>query len=341
MDRRPGEVLRGQLGRRGQVTGPPAGSSPAPSVVLHVEEAGMFSTIQDLGRPGRRAAGVPPGGAMDRFALSAANLLVGNPEGAAALECALSGPTLVAVRTCLVAVTGADFGATLNGRALPGWTGVFLSEGDRLAFTGRRWGARAYVAVAGGLAGDRWLGSAATYLLVGRGGVHGRPLQARDVLSLAAPAPRPVVVGRCLPDLLRPAYAAEPELSAIGGPHAGLLAPASRRALFREPWQVSRDADRMGYRLEGEVLTVKSQELVSFGLAMGCVQVPPAGQPILLMADHQTAGGYPVVAGVARCDLPLAAQLLPGQRLRFREVGVEEAQGEWRRLRAALDGLKR
>ncbi|HEY4026658.1 MAG TPA: biotin-dependent carboxyltransferase family protein [Candidatus Dormibacteraeota bacterium] len=308
--------------------------------VLRVEDPGMFTTIQDLGRPGRRSGGVPPGGAVDRFALAAGNLLVGNSEGAAALECALSGPALVALRSCLVAVTGADFGPTLNGVPMPGWTGVFLTEGDRLAFEGRRWGARVYLAVAGGLEAERWLGSASTYVLVGRGGVHGRPVKAGDELAVAAPAPRPAVVGRCLADGLRPAYVAEPELAAVPGPHARLLAPASRRAFFREPWTVSRDADRMGYRLEGDILQVKGEELVSFGLAMGCVQVPPAGQPILLMADHQTAGGYPVVAGVARCALPLAAQLLPGERLRFREVEVEAAQAEWRRQRAALEMLR-
>jgi antagonist of KipI len=310
------------------------------TVVLRVEEPGMFTTVQDLGRAGRRAAGVPPGGAIDRFALTAANRLVGNPDGAAALECALSGPALVALRSCLVAVTGGEFGVTLNGVAMPGWTGVFLSEGDRLAFSGRRWGARVYIAVAGGLEADRWLGSAATYLLAGRGGVHGRTLKAGDELSCASAAPRPLVAGRCLAPGLRPAYVVEPELAAVPGPHARLLAPASRRAFFRERWTVSRDADRMGYRLEGETLAVKGDELVSFGLAMGCVQVPPAGQPILLMADHQTAGGYPVVAGVARCDLPLAAQLQPGERLRFREVTVEAAQAEWRRQRAALETLR-
>jgi antagonist of KipI len=311
-----------------------------PGPALRVEDAGMFTTIQDLGRPGRRASGVPPGGAIDRFALVAANLLVGNPEGAAALECALSGPALIALRSCLVAVTGADFGLTLNGVPAPGWTGVFLSEGDRLVFTGRRWGARVYIALAGGLQADRWLGSAATYLLADRGGVHGRSLKAGDELAAAGPMPRPAVVGRCLPDRLRPAYSSEPVLAAVAGPHARMLSPAARRTFYRERWTVSWDADRMGYRLEGETLQVRVEELVSFGLAMGCVQVPPAGQPILLMADHQTAGGYPVVAGVARCDLPLAAQLLPGEHLRFREVPVEAAQAEWRSQRGALETLR-
>jgi antagonist of KipI len=311
---------------------------------LKVEAAGLMTTIQDLGRSGRRGAGVPQGGAIDRFALVAANLLVGNPEGAAALECALSGPTLVALRSCLIAVTGADFGASVNGRPVPSWTGVFLVEGDRLEFSGRAWGARIYVALAGGLEAERWLGSASTYPLIGRGGVHGRPLQAGDALAPAGPPPRPTVAGHCLPEALRPAYARdrmELPLATIPGPHIELLAPASAAALFGSSWTVSRDADRMGYRLEGETLTIEQEELVSFGLAMGCVQVPPAGQPILLMADHATAGGYPVVAAVARCDLPLAAQRLPGEHLQFQKATVEEAQERWRRQRAALDTLKR
>jgi antagonist of KipI len=308
--------------------------------VLRIEEPGMFTTIQDLGRPGRRASGVPPGGAMDRYALAAANRLVGNPEGAAALECSLSGPSLVALRSCLVAVTGADFGLSLNGAPASDWTSIFLTEGDRLSFTGRRRGARVYVAVAGGLEADRWLGSASTYLLVGQGGVHGRTLHAGEELAVAGPQPRPAVAGRCLPVGGRPPYALTPSLPAVAGPHARMLSAAARRAFFRERWTVSRDADRMGYRLEGLPLEVKKEELVSFGLAMGCVQVPPAGQPILLMADHQTAGGYPVVAGVARCALPLAAQLLPGDHLTFEEVTVEAAQAEWRRQRAILDTLR-
>jgi antagonist of KipI len=316
------------------------GLAALPPPLLRVEDPGPFTLIQDLGRPGRRAAGVTPSGAMDRFALAAANLLVGNPEGAGGLECALAGPTLVALSACVVAVTGADFQPMLNGGPVPGWTSLFLAEGDRLNFGGRTGGARVYLAAAGGIAGERWLGSVSTQLLVGRGGLHGRPLKAGDELFPAGPLPRPAVAGRVLPQPSRPAYAAEPELAAIAGPHVRRLAAASRRAFFREQWTVGRDSDRMGYRLEGRELEIGGPDLVSFGLAMGCVQVPPAGQPIVLMADHQTAGGYPVVAGVARADLPLLAQLLPGDHLRFREVTVEAAQDEWRRLRAGLNGLR-
>jgi len=308
--------------------------------VLRVELPGMLATIQDLGRPGRRAAGVPPGGAMDAFALVAANLLVGNPEGAAALECALSGPTLTALTGCLVAVTGANFQASLNGQPMPTWEGVFVAPGDRLEFAGRIRGARVYIAVAGGLTGDRWLGSVATYLLAGRGGIHGRPVKAGDLLAAAGPPPRPLVAGRELPEPLRPPYRDHPELLTIAGPYISRLSAKQRRALFAEEWTVSRDADRMGYRLEGPELAVDGPELVSFGLTAGCVQLPASGKPILLMADGQTAGGYPVVATVARCDLPLAAQLMPGDHLRFRETTVEAAQEEWRRRQSALDRLR-
>jgi antagonist of KipI len=306
---------------------------------LRVERPGIHATLQDLGRPGHRLAGVPPGGAMDRFAIAAGNRLVGNPEGAGAIESMLDGPALVALEGCLVAVTGGDFQPRVNGAEAPGWTSLWLAPGARLTFGGRRSGARIYIAVGGGLAGDRWLGSIATYQLVARGGVHGRPLKAGDELSLAAEPVRPAVAGRRVPENLRPAYTAEPVLAAVRGPHFERLAPAARRALFSDWWSVSKDADRMGYRLEGDPLEVKGPEMISFGLTFGMVQVPASGQPILLMADHQTAGGYPAVAGVGRAALPLAAQLLPGDRLRLDDVSVTEAQAAYRARRAALDRI--
>jgi antagonist of KipI len=315
------------------VTGPPV-------PVFHVEEPGLFTTIQDFGRPGRYGAGIPTGGAMDRFALAAANLLVGNVEDAPGLECTMSGPSLRARRPCLVAVTGADFEPLRNGRPVPTWESVFLAEGDLLSFAGRRLGARAYVAVAGGLHADRWLGSAATYLLLRRGGLQGRQLQGGDELALAGEPRRPSVVGRALPASRRPAYGEEVELRAVPGPHSARLGPRGRRAFHGTVWRVSRDSDRMGCRLEGPELDLKIADLISFGLAMGCVQVPPSGHPILLLADHQTAGGYPVVAGVARVDLPLAGQLGPGDGVRFRETTLAEAQDAWRRSELVLEELE-
>jgi antagonist of KipI len=316
-----------------------ASRSPQPDAVLKVEKPGLLTTIQDLGRPGHRKFGVPPSGAMDRFALAAANRLVGNPEGAAALECALNGPVLLALQPCLVAVTGADFTPCVNGAEVPLWTGLYLATGERLSFAGRKWGARCYISVAGGLAGSRWLGSLATYLLVEKGGYAGRTLEAGDVLSPAVAAPRPLIAGRHMSRRLLPEYGREPTLAAVPGPHHSRLNRASRTALLKASFAVSRDADRMGFRLEGPQLELSGRELLSIGLTMGAVQLPIGGQPILLMADHQTAGGYPVILGVTRAALPLAAQLLPGDRLTFEEVAVADAQQEWRRLREALEQI--
>jgi biotin-dependent carboxylase-like uncharacterized protein len=308
--------------------------------VLRVHKPGVFTTVQDLGRPTAISAGVPPGGAMDRFAHRAANLLAGNDESAAALECTLSGPHLVATHSCLVAITGADFDPRINGRAAPMWTGVFLSEGDELEFAGRRSGGRVYIAVAGGIAGDRWLGSLSTNVLVARGGMHGRQLLAGDIIA-ASGEPKhesPAISGRHLAPQLRPDYD-DHALASIAGPHVKRLTAADRRALFGSTFKVSRDADRMGYRLEGPALDASGDELLSFGLVAGAVQVPRSGQPILLMADHQTAGGYPVLAVVASAAMPVAAQLLPGDDVSFVEVTVEAALRRRAAQRAALDSL--
>ncbi len=307
--------------------------------VLHVQEPGLFTTVQDLGRPNAVSAGVPPGGAMDRFAHSAANLIVGNQPGQATLECTLSGPHLVAERACLIAITGADFDPRINGEAMPAWTAVFLAAGDRLTFGGRRSGARAYVAVAGGIEADRWLGSLSTNLMAARGGMHGRPLKSGDIVSTAGEPRMPSVAGRRVTAELRPDYGAH-TLHAIAGPHVKRLNPEGRSLLFNAPYRLSRDADRMGFRLEGPALVASGDELLSFGLVSGAVQVPHSGQPILLMADHQTAGGYPVVATVVSAALPIAAQLLPGDELRFAEAGAALAQRMRHALETALASLR-
>lgn len=306
---------------------------------LRVEAAGLLTTVQDLGRLNAVASGVPAGGAMDRFAHSAANLLVGNDPGAATLECTLTGPRLVAARSCLVAITGADLDPRVNGEPVAMWTGIFLSAGAHLAFGTRRRGARAYIAVAGGVAADRWLGSQSTNLMAARGGMHGRALMAGDVVSVAAGPGAPAVSGRELPRHLRPDYD-DHSLHAIAGPHIGRLGSQGRHALFTSAFKVSHQADRMGYRLEGPDLDSSGEELLSFGLTAGVVQLPAGGRPILLMADHQTAGGYPVIATVVGASLPVAAQLAPGDELRFAEVSVEVALRMRRARQAALDSLR-
>jgi antagonist of KipI len=276
---------------------------------------------------------------MDRFAHAAANLLVGNDPGLATLECTLSGPSLVAEQTCLIAITGADFDPRVNGAATPMWTSLFLGPGDRLSFGDRRSGARMYIAVAGGIAADRWLGSLSTNVLAARGGKQGRSLKAGDTITAAGEARKPAISGRRVAEQLRPAYN-DHTLHAIAGPHLKRLSPEGRNFLFQTPYRVTRDADRMGYRLEGAQLAISGDELLSFGLVSGAVQVPHGGQPILLMADYQTAGGYPVVATVVSASLPIAAQLQPGDELRLVEISVDRAQKMRRALDSALASIR-
>ena len=297
---------------------------------LRVLAPGLLTTIQDWGRPHALASGVPPGGAMDRFAHAAANLLAGNDPAAASLECTLSGPRLVAERACVVAIAGADLGPRINGDEAEMWASLALGAGDELAFGGRRSGARAYIAVAGGIVGDRWLGSMSTNLMVGRGGMRGRALAQGDVVAVGEPleAVRP---GRTLREDLRPNYS-DHTLHAIPGPHRIL-------ALFDTSFEVGRDSNRMGYRLDGTPLDAPAAEILSFALVAGAVQLPPDGRPILLMADHQTAGGYPVAAVVVSASMPVAAQLAPGDELHFAATSIETALEMRAAQRAALDSL--
>lgn len=298
------------------------------NAVLRVVKPGLLTTVQDLGRPHAISSGVSPGGAMDRFAHSAANLLVGNDRTAATLECTLIGPRLVAERACLIAVTGADLGLRVNGAEAPAWTSIALGEGDEVAFGGRRTGARAYIAVAGGVVADRWLGSMSTNLLVGRAGMHGRALVEGDVIEAAQPSDPPPP-GRELN--ARPDYGRH-ALDAISGPHAN-------PAIFDRVFTVSPSSNRMGYRLDGPIVEARADELLSFNVVAGAVQVPSGGQPILLMADHQTAGGYPVVAVVVSASLPIAAQLAPGDEVTFVETSIDEALRMRSAQREALDSL--
>ena len=297
-----------------------------------------MTTVQDLGRVGHRSAGVPAGGAMDRFALMAANRLVGNPASAAALEATVRGPVLEAVTECSVAVTGGAFEPRVNGVPEPVWASFRLRPGDILDLSHRSGGARAYLSVGGGFGGETWLGSRSTYLLVGRGGFAGRALRTGDLLRIAGPAA--AFAERSLAPSLRPTYGSSPTLSVLPGPHLSRVPPSGRRQLIGGIYMVGAASDRMGFRLEGEPVEVRGAGLLSFGVAPGCIQVPGSGLPILLMADHQTAGGYPVVAGVIRADLPVAAQLLPGDEIRLRAVDPASALEAWRRLRSGLDGIQ-
>ncbi len=287
------------------------------SAVLEVLEPGVLSTVQDLGRFGQQRHGVGTAGAMDRFALEVGNLLVGNPRGAAAVETGLGGLRLRALEDRTVAVTGADLGADV-----PRWKSLRLRKGEELRFRAAVRGAWAYAAVAGGIDAPVVLGSRSTCL---RSGI-GRALRAGDVLRAGPPGPA-AREGRALVEGEVPAYPDLVPVRAVLGPEEGRFLEESVAAFLAEPFEVTPQSNRMGYRLRGPALRHREgADLLSDATAPGLVQVPADGQPIVLMADRQTTGGYARIATVISADLPAVAQARPGGRVAFRAVTVEEAQ---------------
>jgi KipI family sensor histidine kinase inhibitor len=305
---------------------PPETGTHAADLSLEVLDGGLLTTVQDEGRPGYRRLGVSAAGALDAPALRRANAAVGNAPGAAALECTVAGPTLRFLRTTRFAVAGADLGAVLDRADLGPWpvpsgTPVVARAGNVLSFTGRRTGCRAYLAFAGGLAVPAVLGSRATDRSAGFGGFEGRALQGGDRLGLGAP----VRDGAALPAVPPPED--EVIVRAVLGPQSEGLTPAALARLFGEAWTLGPASDRVGCRLLGPRLDhAGPAEIASDGMVPGAIQVPPDGQPIVMLADGPTTGGYPKAATVVSADLPRLAQLLPGRgRIRFELLPAEEA----------------
>lgn len=281
---------------------------------IRVRRPGLLTTVQDLGRPGLGRFGVSQSGAMDPLALRVANLLVGNPEGFPCLEITAVGPELEVGQVTRFAVTGGNLSPTLNGEAIEPWRDHTAGPGDTLGFGPRRSGARCYLAVAGGLVVPRELGSTATDLEGGLGGLGGGPLRTGQLLSLGAAVPGPPRAAHL--GVLRQ-YASPFVLRFI--PETGDVAMRAAVATFTAGrYRVSRSSNRMGYRLEGPPVTVgRAGEMLSEPIPPGTIQAPPGGQPILLMADRPTVGGYPRLGQVIRADLPKAGQLWVGHRVRF------------------------
>jgi antagonist of KipI len=309
------------------------------TTLFEVIEPGLLTTVQDLGRGGYEQFGVPVSGAMDGYALRAANRLVGNPWHAAGLEITLAGPRLRATRGCLIAVCGADLGLRVHRWGMPTWTAIYVRRGWEISFEGRRSGCRAYLAVAGGIAVPPVMGSRATYLRGGFGGHQGRALRAGDALPVGEPACSLTdQAGRGLPESAHPRYSDAPTLEVILGPQDDCFTQDGIDTFLTSEYAVSGTSDRMGYRLEGPTIAHKtSADIVSDGIALGAVQVPANGQPIVMMTDRQTTGGYTKIATVVSADIPLLAQCVPGgSRVRFRATTVKAAQARFRAMMGNL-----
>jgi antagonist of KipI len=302
---------------------------------LTVVRPGMLTTVQDLGRWGHQGSGVPVAGPMDAYSHRLANRLAGNSDSAAALEVTLMGPELQADRDVVCAVAGATFSLMVAGRAVDMHRAFVLGAGETLRFGVRGEGARATLAVRGGFNVPEIFGSRATSVISGMGPFRGRALAAGDQLPIGFD-------GGFAQE--RPPYPlAMPHGGArvrvIPGPHVAMFVPGALDTLLHGRYRITPQSNRMGYRLEGPVLArAPGDDLLSDATPIGSLQVPASGQPILLMADRQSTGGYPKIATVITADLPIAGQLAPGDWMEFAACTRDAAIDALRRQDARLAG---
>lgn len=309
---------------------------------IEVIRPGALSTLQDLGRIGYQRYGVSVGGAMDEWSHRIANRLVGNAESEATLELTLVGPSLKFTRPTLIAITGADLSPSIGGQAIPKSVPVLVGGGAQLDFGRRISGVRSYLAVRGGYDVPCVMGSKTTSLRGAFGGFEGRALRKGDVLPLgtgdegATPRRSPILRDGQEPfsamgSGIQMAGAGNDQevihLRVMPGRHWDRFNAEAREGFLKEEFRLSPQSDRMGFRLHGpKLLSAESGELLSEAVCFGAIQVPPSGDPIILMADRQTTGGYPMIAAVASVDLPALAQLMPQRAVRFTLITLAEAQ---------------
>lgn len=308
--------------------------------MLQVTDPGFLVTVQDLGRPGVQRLGIPLGGAIDRFALKVANRLVGNDFGAAGLECAGEGPLLVAGEDLLVAGSGRGFTLVAGTCSYPLWMAVFVPQGEVFGLRSNGAGGWGILAVSGGLEVPELFGSRSTYLRGAFGGLQGSRLRFGDVLPVGDQQPAGTLAaqaGRSLPRHKVPAYGDEINVRVIPCADQVSFTPSSLQQFYREEYRVTDESDRMGYRLNGAQLERASTgEVLTEGTTSGLIQVPGGGQPVVLMCDAQTTGGYPALGVVVGVDLPLLAQCPPGVgRVHFTAITREQAV-EARRAQTAF-----
>ena len=288
-----------------------------------------LTTVQDLGRSGQLRYGIPPSGPMDRDAFVLANRLAGNSDDAAGLECALVGPRFEVDAACAIAVTGAEMAVTVNGERRERWHTIHLRAGDQVRLGPAKAGVRSYIAFSGGIDVPQILGSRATYVRGRLGGLQGRALKNGDTLALFD-APRPPA--RRVVNPREPETGSELSVRVVLGPEADRFAEDGVETFLGSAYEMLQQSDRMGARFKGpRIAHARGHDIVSNGIALGSVQVPGDGQPIVLLMDRQSAGGYTKIATVCSFDIGRLGQLKPGRQVRFEAVSVSEAH----RLRAA------
>mgnify|MGYP006288441045 CR=1 FL=1 len=289
---------------------------------IEIINPGMFTTVQDLGRQGYQKYGIPPSGGIDPYSLQLANLLVGNDREEACLEATISPPTIKFNEDVWFAVTGADWQPELNGRELSLWKSFPAKTGDRLSFKSTEKGMRVYISVSGGISVDAVLGSKSTYTRAGFGGFQGRALESGDVLNISDSGQ---VFSQEIPENYRPELKLE-DIGVVLGPQETHFNKKGIENFLNSKYTVATDADRMGVRLEGPPIEHRDgADIISEPVAGGSIQVPGNGQPIILLSDRQTTGGYTKVATAIKSDLHKLAQMRPGSEVSFRKIPLEKA----------------
>lgn len=313
----------------------------ATEMQLQILSAGPLTTIQDLGRFGFERFGVPQSGAMDWFALRAANALVGNLPGAAGLEFLLDGPRIKVHGDCLVAAAGCGYELFIQGRRVGMWRCALARKNETIEVVAMETSGWGYLAVCGGIDVPEVMGARSTYLRGGFGGVEGRALRNGDCIQSSGKLPPnwPRMAGRRLHPKYLPAYSNTVEIPVVTGPQSSVFGDGGLSEFLSGVYTIRSSSDRMGYRLDGPCISrVDNTELVSEGIAAGSIQVPPDGQPIVLLSDRPTTGGYAKIATVCTAGLPLLAQAMPGiGQVHFRAVSVEQAQFDYRAMLAGIN----
>jgi len=305
-------------------------------MAIRVKSPGLLTTVQDTGRFGEYAIGMPPSGAMDVFSYQVGNYLVGNDDGSAGLEITYFGPELEFTEDAVIAVTGAEMPPKINGEEAPTWETLQVSEGDVLSFDYLKNGARSYLAVAGGIDAPVFMHSRSTYTLIGLGGHEGRALQEGDELQLGEARNGEAQIGKRVEDRHIPTYTKETELRVIIGLASYRLTEESMKEFLNVEWTVTPDADRVGYRYRGGELGFVEREqpagagsdpanVVDFGYPIGSIQVPGGVEPIVLMNDAVTGGGYATIGTVISADRDRLAQSKTNDKTRFRSIELQEA----------------
>ena len=302
---------------------------------------GLLTTVQDFGRIGYQQFGVPVSGVVDPRAMSIANILVDNPEDEAVLECTMLGPQIRFNAPNAIAITGGDLGPTIDNQPIPNYAAIRVEAGQVLRFAGLRSGCRAYIAFAGGLDIAPVMGSRATYMKAKIGGVEGRKLQKDDVIKFRKPNPdlRGLNIRHISPEFVP---RLEYKIRVVLGPQDDMFTEHGIETFLSESYVVTPEFDRMGCRLDGEIIEHKGEsgDIISDGIAFGAIQVPTAGKPIIMLSDRQTTGGYTKIANVISADFRILAQLKAGDRVRFAQVSVAAAQDALLTQRAALKTLR-